>query len=76
MDLQKFMQTYIPNWDNREDVKKYLSLKECLADKNQYNRLEAADLFHEFLIVKDKLFDEAMEVFFDKKRLSWISYVI
>lgn len=76
MDLQKFMQTYIPNWDYREDVKKYLSLKECLADKNQYNRLEAADLFREFLIVKDKLFDEGNGSFFNKKRLSWISHEI
>ena len=67
MNLQEFMQTYIPNWDDREDVKKYLSLKECLADSNQYDRLEAADLFHEFLIVKDKLFDEAMEVFLIKR---------
>ena len=67
ISLQKFMEMNIPDWDSRSDVKQYISLKECLADENEYDRVEAADLFHDFLVIKDRLFDEAMGAFLSKR---------
>lgn len=67
IDLQKFIQDNIPNSDTREDVKQYLSLKGCLADKSKYDRSQAADYFEEFLTLKDSLFNEAMSNFIKKR---------
>lgn len=67
MDVQKFIQDNIPEVDSREEFEKYKTLKECLADPNLYDRIQAADYFDEFLYVKDKLFGEAMDNWLKKR---------
>lgn len=67
MDVQKFIQDNIPEVDSREEFEKYKSLKECLADPNLYDRIQAAGLFDDFLYVKDKLFGEAMDNWLKKR---------
>lgn len=67
MDVQKFIQDNIPEVDSREEFEKYKSLKECLADPNLYDRIQAADYFDDFLYIKDKLFDEAMDNWLKKR---------
>lgn len=67
MDLQDFIKQNIPNSETREDVKQYISYKECLANPALYDRIEVADHFEQFLDLKDKLFDEAMGNYITKR---------
>lgn len=68
MDLQYFIKQNIPNVESREDYKRYCELKKRLkVQDNIISSEQGGEIFNEFLRLKDKLFDEAMGKYINKR---------
>ena len=68
MDLQDFIKTNITNFGDNEGYKRYLELKKRLeSQENITSSEQGGEIFNEFLKLKDKLFDEAMGNYINKR---------
>lgn len=61
MELRNFIKEHLPEGEADPDFLRYSYLKRQLKDREEINSTEQGiELFREFLQLKDKLFDRAM----------------
>lgn len=70
MDLISFVETYIPKVKLDADYQRFVYLRKRLKEQeNIRSSKEGGELFNEFVELKDKLFDRAMEHFFNSREI-------
>ena len=70
MDLISFVEKYIPKAKLDTDYQRFIYLRKRLKEqRNIRSSTEGGELFNEFVRLKDKLFDRAMEHFFKSREI-------
>ena len=70
MDLVKFVETYIPKVKLDQEYQRFMYIRKRLKEQeNIRSSTEGGELFNEFVRLKDKLFDRAMEHFFKSREI-------
>lgn len=70
MNLLSFVETYIPKVKFDPEYQRFLYLRQRLKEQeNIRSSEEGGELFNEFVGLKDKLFDRAMEHFFKSRKI-------